>query len=546
MTKPIIAEYKYNDNNIEIDLKLKKDNRKMFKYVYTYDKNNLIDNCKVYVYKSDGSYDCNNIKLDRYDNITKVFMNNVLVDEIIKNDNEYEIKSYVYKENGKDSNTTSIMFFNDHIDKYLYINGDKKCGLESSWINYFDKNNRLIKTISSKLNKETLKISYEYDDKNRIIKKLNKSYKKENDYENIMFESLKYDEDNNKCIGYLNFELGDGVYEDETSGEFTIYNPIMIEHIGFNTLESQQLLSEYGKSFLIYTNYLLLNPYNRDIGINFKYDNQSRVTSKEILYSDILSLIDFKIFNYIQERKNLLSEKGFILIKTEYLNNGDEKILIYDNEGIKIEERYVKYNENKDIELITIKTEKEFQYKFYYTDNSISIYSSTKLLTISTKTNDVITIKEKYKDYYETTIVKDEDKTVKIQLDSIVRIFIYNDNNLIKSESHYDKDTNELLFHVDYEFNEYDKKVKVNVKEYDDNGAEHLTDYTLDFNKFEETNIYFFTDYKSIELYKKYGSALLINTDFLRIHGNIYKGYDTEYDNKGRIISKRIPKLFNF
>ena len=546
MTKPIIAEYKYNDNNIEIDLKLKKDNRKMFKYVYTYDKNNLIDNCKVYVYKSDGSYDCNNVIFDRDNNITKVSINNVLVDEIFKNDNEYEIKSYVYKENGKDSNTTSIMFFNDHIDKYLYINGDKKCGLESSWINYFDKNNKLIKTISSRLNKGTLKTSYEYDDKNRIIKKLNKSYKKENDYENIMFETLKYDEDNNKCIGYLNFELGDGVYEDETSGEFTIYNPIMIEHIGFNTLESQQLLSEYGKSFLIYTNYLLLNPDNRDIGINFKYDSESRVISKEILYSDILSLIDFKIFNYIQERKNLLSEKGFILIKTEYLNNGDEKILIYDNEGIKIEERYVKYNENKDIELISIKTEKEFQYKFYYTDNSISIYSSKKLLTISTKTNYVINIKEKYKDYYETTIVKDEDKTVKIQLDSIVRIFIYNDNNLIKSESHYDKDTNELLFHVDYEFNEYDKKVKVNVKEYDDNGAEHLTDYTLDFNKFEETNIYFFTDYKSIELYKKYGSALLINTDFLRIHGNIYKGYDTEYDNKGRIISKRIPELFNF
>lgn len=234
------------------------------------------------------------------------------------------------------------------------------------------------------------------------------------------------------------------------------------------------------------------------------------------------------------------------MIKTEYLDNGDEKILIYDNEGIKIEERYVKYNENKDIELITIKTEKELQYKFYYTDNSISIYSSTKLLTISTKTNDVITIKEKYKDCYETTIVKDEDKTVKIELDSIVRIFIYNDNNLIKSESHYDKSTNELLFHIDYEFNEYDKKVKVNIKEYDDNGAEHLTDYTLDFNKFEETNIYFFTDYKRLELFNKYGSTFLTSINFIRIHGNLYKGYDTEYDDKGRIISKRIPKLFNF
>ena len=88
MTKPIIAEYKYNDNNIEIDLKLKKDNRKMFKYVYTYDKNNLIDNCKVYVYKSDGSYDCNNVIFDRDNNITKVSINNVLVDEIFKNDNE--------------------------------------------------------------------------------------------------------------------------------------------------------------------------------------------------------------------------------------------------------------------------------------------------------------------------------------------------------------------------------------------------------------------------------------------------------------------------
>lgn len=545
MTKPIIAEYKYNYNNIEIDLKLKKDNRKMFKYVYTYNKNNLIDNCKVYVYKSDGSYDCNNVRLHRYDNITKVFINDVLVDEITKNNNEHEIKSYVFKRNGEDSNSTSIIFFNDHIDKYVYSNGDKKCGLEASYTNYFDKNNRLIKTISSKLNKETLKISYEYDDKNRIIKKLNKSYKKENDYENIMFETFKYDEDNNKCIGYLNFELG-GVYEDETSGEFTIYNPIMIEHIGFNTLESQQLLSEYGKSFLIYTNYLLLNPDNRDIGINFKYDNQSRLISKEILYNDILSLIDFKIFKYIQERKNLLSEKGFVLIKTQYLDNGDEKILIYNNEGVKIEERYVKYNENKDIELLNIKTNKEAQYRFYYTDNSISIYSQTKLLTTSTKANDIITIKEKYTDSYETTIIKDENKTVKIQLNSIVRIFVYSDNNLIKSESHYDKNTNELLFHVDYEFNEYDKKVKVNVKEYHDNGAEYLTDYTLDFNKFEESNIYFFTDYKRLELYKKYGSALLINTDFLRIHGNLYKGYDTDYDDKGRIISKRIPELFNF
>ena len=66
-----------------------------------------------------------------------------------------------------------------------------------------------------------------------------------------------------------------------------MYIPNMIEVIEFNTLESQHLLVEYGISFLTYTNYLLLSPYNRDIGTNFKYDNQSRVMSKEIELSDM-------------------------------------------------------------------------------------------------------------------------------------------------------------------------------------------------------------------------------------------------------------------
>ena len=284
MTKPIIAEYKYNDNNIEIDLKLKKDNRKMFKYVYTYDKNNLIDNCKVYVYKSDGSYDCNNVIFDRDNNITKVSINNVLVDEIFKNDNEYEIKSYVYKENGKDSNTTSIMFFNDHIDKYLYINGDKKCGLESYCANYFDKNNRLIKNIYSNKNLEKSKTTYGYDDKNRIIKKIKKSYEKNINYIDTTTEIFKYDEDSNIYICNRFFKSGNNT---EASVYNLVYNANTTEHINFNTLESQQLLAEYGETFLTYTNYLLLNPYNRDIGSNFKYDNQSRVISKEVILFDL-------------------------------------------------------------------------------------------------------------------------------------------------------------------------------------------------------------------------------------------------------------------
>ena len=285
MTKPIIAEYKYNDNNIEIDLKLKKDNRKMFKYVYTYDKNNLIDNCKVYKYKSDGSYDCNNVIFDRdTNNTTKVFMNNVLVDEIIKNNNEYIINIYVIKEK---LDTMRVMFFNDHIDVYTYNNGNTKFGFETSWINYFDKNNRLIKTINTNKNLEKSKTTYDYDDKNRIIKKIIKSYKKDINYIYTTTKTFKYDEDSNKCVCNINNKYNNINIENKTIDNLEMYIPNMIEVIEFNTLESQHLLVEYGISFLTYTNYLLLSPYNRDIGTNFKYDNQSRVMSKEIELSDI-------------------------------------------------------------------------------------------------------------------------------------------------------------------------------------------------------------------------------------------------------------------
>ena len=71
------------------------------------------------------------------------------------------------------------------------------------------------------------------------------------------------------------------------TNDLDLYIPNMIESINFNTLESQHFLVEYGMSFLIYTNYLLLNPYNRDIGSNFKYDNQSRVISKEVILFDL-------------------------------------------------------------------------------------------------------------------------------------------------------------------------------------------------------------------------------------------------------------------
>ena len=284
MLIPIIVEYKYNNNSIEVNLKNKEDNRNMFKYVYTYDKNNLIDNCKVYRYKYDGSYNCTNIIFDKDNNITKVFMNNVLVDEIIKNNNEYIINIYVIKEK---LDTMRVMFFNDHIDVYTYNNGNTKFGFETSWINYFDKNNRLIKTVNTNNNLEKSKTTYDYDNKNRIIKKTIKSYKKDINYICTTTKTFKYDEDNNKCVCNINNKYNNINIENKTIDNLEMYIPNMIEVIEFNTLESQNFLVEYGISFLTYTNYLLLSPYNRDIGINFKYDNQSRVMSKEIELSDI-------------------------------------------------------------------------------------------------------------------------------------------------------------------------------------------------------------------------------------------------------------------
>ena len=284
MLIPIIVEYKYDDNIVEINLKNKEDYI-LYKYVYTYNKDNLIDNCKVYVYKSDGSYDCNNVIFDRdTNNTTKVFMNNVLVDEIIKNNNEYIINIYVIKEK---LDTMRVMFFNDHIDVYTYNNGNTKFGFETSWINYFDKNNRLIKTINTNKNLEKSKTTYDYDDKNRIIKKIIKSYKKDINYIYTTTKTFKYDEDSNKCVCNINNKYNNINIENKTIDNLEMYIPNMIEVIEFNTLESQHLLVEYGISFLTYTNYLLLSPYNRDIGTNFKYDNQSRVMSKEIELSDM-------------------------------------------------------------------------------------------------------------------------------------------------------------------------------------------------------------------------------------------------------------------
>ncbi len=284
MLIPIIVEYKYDDNIVEINLKNKEDYI-LYKYVYTYNKDNLIDNCKVYKYKSDGSYDCNNVIFDRdTNNTTKVFMNNVLVDEIIKNNNEYIINIYVIKEK---LDTMRVMFFNDHIDVYTYNNGNTKFGFETSWINYFDKNNRLIKTINTNKNLEKSKTTYDYDDKNRIIKKIIKSYKKDINYIYTTTKTFKYDEDSNKCVCNINNKYNNINIENKTIDNLEMYIPNMIEVIEFNTLESQHLLVEYGISFLTYTNYLLLSPYNRDIGTNFKYDNQSRVMSKEIELSDM-------------------------------------------------------------------------------------------------------------------------------------------------------------------------------------------------------------------------------------------------------------------
>ena len=286
MIIPIIVEYKYNNNIVEINLKNKEDYI-LYKYEYEYNKNNLIDNCKVYKYKSDGSYDFNNVIFNRdTNNTTKVFMNNVLLNDITKNDNEYIIKIYSIKQKDK-SNIMRIMFFNDHIDVYIYNNGNTKFGLETSWINYFDKNNRLIKTVNTNNNLEKSKTTYDYDDKNRIIKKIIKSYKKDINYINITTKTFKYDEYNNKCICNTNSKYNNINIENETIDDLEIYVPNMIEHSDFNTLESQKLLVKYGEFFLRYTNYLVLNPYNRDIGINFKYDNQSRVVSKEIQLSDL-------------------------------------------------------------------------------------------------------------------------------------------------------------------------------------------------------------------------------------------------------------------
>ena len=285
MINPILVEYKYNNNIVEINLKNKKDCI-LRKYVYEYNKDNLIDNCKFYINNHDGSYNCINIRFDRDNNITKVFKNNVLIEDITKNDSQYIIKIYSIKEKGKVSNTIIIMFFNDHIDLYQYVNGDKKCGLKASCINYFDKCNRLIKSISNNKNVEKSKMLYDYDDKNRIIKKIIKSYKKDINYICTITQTFKYDEDNNRCICNINSKYNNINIMNETN-DLDLYIPNMIENINFNTLESQHFLVEYGMSFLIYTNYLLLNPYNKDIGINFKYDNQSRVISKEIQLSDL-------------------------------------------------------------------------------------------------------------------------------------------------------------------------------------------------------------------------------------------------------------------
>ena len=285
MINPILVEYKYNNNIVEINLKNKKDCI-LRKYVYEYNKDNLIDNCKFYINNYDGSYNCINIRFDRDNNITKVFKNNVLIEDITKNDSQYIIKIYSIKEKGKVSNTIIIMFFNDHIDLYQYVNGDKKCGLKASCINYFDKCNRLIKSISNNKNVEKSKMLYDYDDKNRIIKKIIKSYKKDINYICTITQTFKYDEDNNRCICNINSKYNNINIMNETN-DLDLYIPNMIENINFNTLESQHFLVEYGMSFLIYTNYLLLNPYNKDIGINFKYDNQSRVISKEIQLSDL-------------------------------------------------------------------------------------------------------------------------------------------------------------------------------------------------------------------------------------------------------------------
>ena len=286
MINPIIVEYKYNNNIVEINLKDKEDCI-LCKYLYEYNKDNLINNCKFYEYKYDGSYNYNNIRFDKDNNITKVFMNNVLIEDITKNDSQYIIKIYSIKEKGKVSNTIIIMFFNDHIDLYQYVNGDKKCGLKASCINYFDKCNRLIKSISNNKNVEKSKMLYDYDDKNRIIKKIIKSYKKDINYICTITQNFKYDEDNNRCICNINTKYNNINIKNKTLDDLEMYAPNIIEVIEFNTLESKQLLVEYGVSFLTYTKYLLLNPYNRDIGINFKYDNQSRVISKEIQLSDL-------------------------------------------------------------------------------------------------------------------------------------------------------------------------------------------------------------------------------------------------------------------
>ena len=203
MINPILVEYNYNNNIVEINLKDKKDCI-LRKYVYEYNKDNLINNCKFYINNYDGSYNCINIRFDRDNNITKVFKNNVLIEDITKNDSQYIIKIYSIKEKGKVSNTIIIMFFNDHIDLYQYVNGDKKCGLKASCINYFDKCNRLIKSISNNKNVEKSKMLYDYDDKNRIIKKIIKSYKKDINYICTITQNFKYDEDNNRCICNIN------------------------------------------------------------------------------------------------------------------------------------------------------------------------------------------------------------------------------------------------------------------------------------------------------------------------------------------------------
>ena len=294
MLIPIIVEYKYNNNSIEVNLKHKKDY--FLKYIYIYDLDNLICNCRIYKYKSDGS--CNNIIFVRDNNTTKVFMNYLLADEISKNNNEYIIKSYDGKED-EPSNIQTIVFFNDQVDKYRYANGDKKCELRVYCTNYFDKNNRLIKSAynnkyeynnkyddKNRIAKKS-KILYEYDDKNRIIKKIIKIYEKDINYMNITTKTFKYDEDNNRCICNTNSKYNNINIENETIDDLEIYVPNMIEHRDFNTLESQQFLVKYGEFFLRYANYLVLNPDNKDIGINFKYDNQSRVISKEIQLSDL-------------------------------------------------------------------------------------------------------------------------------------------------------------------------------------------------------------------------------------------------------------------